>query len=89
MALPAAIATVLPSRNRLLENVRMSDALLIRYSRTVGAASAREKQFQVCKENKGQAKAQCHILFPEPGIRQELWGRFLTWGWLVTRPNSL
>jgi hypothetical protein len=32
---------------------------------------------------------QCHILFPEPGIRQERWGRLETCGGLVTRPNRL
>ena len=33
--------------------------------------------------------AQYHILFSEPGIRQELWGRLATCGGLVTRPNRL
>jgi predicted Zn-dependent protease with MMP-like domain len=37
--------------------------------------------------------AQCYILFPKPGIRQELWGRFAGVpsgsGGLVTRPNRL
>ena len=45
-------------------------------------------QAKACPTKVGHALAQCRILFPEPGIRQELWGRFGNPAEsLVNRPN--
>jgi len=50
-------------------------------SREIGNATAPDG---TVKKSVGRRKRQCRILFPEPGIRRELWGRFLTCGGLVT-----